>query len=327
MEQWSTTAIPAVRRAPYWIEAVNQAYVQLECAVPHRSSDPFFGAITRRELAEVNLSHITSTAQTVLRTPQQISKASEDVFLLSIQLAGAGQLVQDQKIARLKPGELALYDSTRPYELLFDHHFEQYVLSLPGSLLRKRLRNAEDMTACKITTAQSGTARLLSRMITELMDSPPAGGPVVDMAVADGLVSILVATLAENMGSLSLKDESVSLRCDRIKAYVLENLRDPDLSISKIAKRLNLTASTVHRAWEGEPDTLSKWMWSMRLKGAEQDLHRLACSDKTITEIAYHWGFSSSAHFSRAFRQHFGVPPKEARAGRRALLQSDLRPS
>ena len=107
---------------------------------------------------------------------------------------------------------------------------------------------------------------------------------------------------------------------------MLENLRDPELNIGKIAKRLSLTASTVHRAWEGEADSLTNWIWSMRLKGAEQDLRRLAHHNKTITEIAYHWGFSSSAHFSRAFRQHFGVPPKEARESMRALVQSDSMP-
>lgn len=326
MEQWSTTAVPATRRAPYWMEAVNKAYVQLECAVPSRSATPFFGAITRRELAEVSLSRISSTTQTVLRTPLQISRASEDIFLLSIQVAGAGQLVQDEKIAKLKPGDLALYDSTRPYQLLFDQDFEQYVLSLPGSVLRKRLRNAEDMTACKITSAQSGTARLLAYMVSELMACPPTGGPIVDLSLADSLVGILVAALAENLGSPSLKDDTGTVRRDRIKAYVLENLRDPELNIGKIANRLGLTASTVHRAWEGEADSLTNWIWSMRLQGAEQDLRRLAHHHKTITEIAYHWGFSSSAHFSRAFRQRFGVPPKEARESMRAQVQTNTMP-
>lgn len=326
MEQWSTTTIPPTRRAPYWMEAVNKAYVQLECTVPSRSSAPFFGAITRHELAAVSLSHITSTTQTVLRTPLQISRASEDIFLLSIQVAGAGKLVQDDKTAYLQPGELALYDSTRPYQLLFDQDFEQYVLSLPGSILRNRLHNAEDMTACKITSAQSGTARLLSHMVSELTDCPPSGGPSVDTSLADGLVSILVAALAENLGGLPLQNNTGSVRRDRIKAYVLENLRDPELNISKIAKRLDLTPSTVHRAWEGEADSLTSWIWSMRLQGAEQDLRQQAHHHRTITEIAYHWGFSSSAHFSRAFRRHFGVPPKEVRESMRALAQADSKP-
>lgn len=135
-----------------------------------------------------------------------------------------------------------------------------------------------------------------------------------------------MAALAENLGGLPLQDNTGSVRRDRIKAYVLENLRDPELNIGKIAKRLDLTPSTVHRAWEGEANSLTSWIWSMRLQGAEQDLRQLAHQHRTITEIAYHWGFSSSAHFSRAFRRHFGVPPKEVRENMRALVQADSKP-
>ena len=35
-----------------------------------------------------------------------------------------------------RPGDFALYDSTRPYQLLFDDDFEQIVLKLPGERLR-----------------------------------------------------------------------------------------------------------------------------------------------------------------------------------------------
>jgi len=30
---------------------------------------------------------------------------------------------------------------------------------------------------------------------------------------------------------------------------------------------------------------------------------------KTITDVAYSWGFSSSSHFSRVFRKYFGIVP------------------
>ena len=30
---------------------------------------------------------------------------------------------------------------------------------------------------------------------------------------------------------------------------------------------------------------------------------------KTITDVAFSWGFSSSSHFSRVFRKHFGFVP------------------
>ena len=52
-----------------------------------------------------------------------------------------------------------------------------------------------------------------------------------------------------------------------------------------------------------------------RLDGCRGDLARQ--SDRTISEIAFAWGFSSSAHFSRAFRKRFGVTPTAFRRGDR----------
>ncbi|CAN0543620.1 unnamed protein product, partial [Laminaria digitata] len=36
-------------------------------------------------------------------------------------------------------------------------------------------------------------------------------------------------------------------------------------------------------------------------------------AQESISEVAYRWGFSSSAHFSRSFRDHFGLSPREHR--------------
>ena len=37
--------------------------------------------------------------------------------------------------------------------------------------------------------------------------------------------------------------------------------------------------------------------------------------DRTILDIAQSWGFTSAAHFSRAFRAHYGMSPSDARGG------------
>ena len=66
------------------------------------------------------------------RTPALIARASEDYFLVSIQTQGRGVVSQDGRDAVLAPGDFALYDSTRPYQLTFDGPFQQFVLKLPG---------------------------------------------------------------------------------------------------------------------------------------------------------------------------------------------------
>jgi AraC-like DNA-binding protein len=53
--------------------------------------------------------------------------------------------------------------------------------------------------------------------------------------------------------------------------------------------------------------TVSDYIWRARLLHCRQELETQ--HGKTITDVAFSWGFSSSSHFSRVFRKHFGFVP------------------
>jgi AraC family transcriptional regulator, exoenzyme S synthesis regulatory protein ExsA len=56
--------------------------------------------------------------------------------------------------------------------------------------------------------------------------------------------------------------------------------------------------------------TPGKWLIERRLDHA---LHLLTHTDKTVSETAFESGFESASHFSRVFRQRFGVSPVSMR--------------
>ena len=43
-----------------------------------------------------------------------------------------------------------------------------------------------------------------------------------------------------------------------------------------------------------------------------------ADENHTICEIAFTWGFNSAPHFSRSFREQYGMPPRDYRARKAA---------
>ena len=100
---------------------------------------------------------------------------------------------------------------------------------------------------------------------------------------------------------------------EQIKALVRSRLADPELGVADIARALRLSPSTLHRAWAGEACSLSDWIWSQRLDAARRDLCEPALAARSVSEIAFSWGFSDAAHFSRAFRARFGCAPRELR--------------
>jgi AraC-like DNA-binding protein len=67
--------------------------------------------------------------------------------------------------------------------------------------------------------------------------------------------------------------------------------------------------------------TVSDYIWGARLQHCRQELETHA--GKTITDVAFSWGFSSSSHFSRVFRKCFGVVPSAIHKAQHAVASPD----
>ena len=52
---------------------------------------------------------------------------------------------------------------------------------------------------------------------------------------------------------------------------------------------------------------------SLPLTDLRADLKNPAQAQRTITDIAFSWGFNNGAHFSRVFREHTGLSPSDFR--------------
>ncbi|MBV6762123.1 AraC-like ligand-binding domain-containing protein [Rhodococcus opacus] len=306
----STDSVAHADRREFWTRAISRTYVDLQCDVPEPSGS-LGGSIEVADLATLGLSKVTSTAQSVLRTPAGIARACEDYFLVSVQNRGSGFVVQDDRIARFDPGDFVLYDTTRPYELHFTDDFEQYVLRLPGATLRTLVRNTDDLTARTVPGAQ-GAGKLLLTMVRTLLDDATMS-PQSAEAVAQSVEYILVAGLAGLSGLDAPPPELAARRLAAIKQEIRARLRDPDLSIASVAAALHLSPSTLHRAFASEPLSASEWIWTQRLEGAKRELVDPTLSNSSISDVAFAWGFSDPAHFSRAFRARFGCSPREYR--------------
>ena len=100
---------------------------------------------------------------------------------------------------------------------------------------------------------------------------------------------------------------------DRIRDFIGQHLRDPLLSIDRIAQALNCSKRHLHNAFADEEDSLAHYILRRRLQACMRDLNNPALAPRTITDIALSWGFNNSAHFSRVFREHTGLSSRAFR--------------
>lgn len=206
-----------------------------------------------------------------------------------------------------------MYDSTRPYMLTFDGDFKQYVLMFPGRVLRSELPDTERLTSSAVG-GQRGAGYLMINMIRALADNIDTLAPESACAIADSVRQILIAGLSTLPAAKRVPlspSRAYQLAC--IKACVRARLRDPTLSVASIAAELNMSVSTLHRSWGTETCSLADSIWAQRLDGAYRDLCDPSLARRSISEIAFSWGFNDAAHFSRTFRLRFGRTPTDAR--------------
>ncbi|MVT78859.1 helix-turn-helix domain-containing protein, partial [Bradyrhizobium cajani] len=58
---------------------------------------------------------------------------------------------------------------------------------------------------------------------------------------------------------------------------------------------------------------ISDWIWQRRLETAAKRLADPGCRHLSLGTLAYGCGFASQAHFSRRFKDKYGMAPSEFR--------------
>ena len=299
-------------RIDFWRDLICEEFVNLECETVRGGE--FSGEIRGGVgVGDLKFSEVLSDQQHVVRSRRQIAKATDAEFLISFQVAEQGLVRQGGREALLTPGSFALYDSTQPYSLTFRNPFHQFVLQMPKEVLARHLMNPEQYTAIPIS-GKSGLGSVLTNFLFSLARELQDVRHVSD-ELSENLVDLMAmafssSVMLEQVGSHSIVRESIKRR---IRCFIDNNLSDPELSNATIAQAQRISIRYLHKLFEDEEQTVHSLILNKRLERARRLLNDPAYAGHTIESIAYHSGFSSPAHFSRAFKKRYGVCPSEVR--------------
>lgn len=123
---------------------------------------------------------------------------------------------------------------------------------------------------------------------------------------------IFVALSELNRRRLADKRKAHSL-VERTCEAVAADLGDPDLTISKVSRKMGLSERALQRRLSEEGATFQMLHDKVRRQAAE-DL--LTVTNLSISDIAFRLGFKAVGNFTRAARRWFDCSPKEYRKGR-----------
>ena len=127
--------------------------------------------------------------------------------------------------------------------------------------------------------------------------------------------AILFSKYMDNFNKTEIAPNSTSLDQQfilEIIRYTKENIKEPNLNVEKLAEEFNLSRSQLYRKIKTLTDlTANELIRKIRLERAKELLEEN--SSLSVSEISYNVGFSSPSYFSKCFKAHFGVLPKEVK--------------
>ncbi len=238
-----------------------------------------------------------------------------DEYVLIIQKKGKCKIVTSDREVMLNSSEMILLSDSVNWDLQFSGNYSQIVLRFRSSYITPLISEKEIILMTCFSSC-IGVGNLLFNFLSSLKDELELGHIIQSGAVplSRSIINLIVACMLE-LNILNKKESSAiyEYHIYRIKNYIAQNLREPTLSIESISTALGISSPHLHRIFKNEPLSISHYFWSKRLQGCVNDLSDDTKSNESISTIAFSWGFNDSAHFSRVFKEKYGVSPSKWR--------------
>lgn len=307
----STSSVPAHESLAFWHDAVLATLVGLDISTEAGTVD---ATMRTDHLGELQISTVDSDPGEIHRSPRFVARGDGKQVLVALQCSGTCQVEQDGQYTELRPGDIAFFESLRPYRMRFPQRFRQKVFAVPRGLLGQPEEALGRITARTIRPV-GGLAALLSPFMSRLADTSESySGPVAER-LADSAVGLLAAAAAQQLGEepaeLPGADRVLLLRIQR---FIRWHLAEPDLTPAVIGRAHGISVRYLHRLFEQEGTTVGRWIRELRLQECRRELTGTA----SVGSVARRWGFSGTAHFGRAFRREYGISPTDWLQGERA---------
>lgn len=313
---FSTDVVSEQERHEYWQELASRLFLGLR--TERMRPGPFFGRLDHREAGPLGVTYLHSSAQSVHRGEAEIARAPRECYFLCMQVAGVCRLRQGREERYSQPGDVELFDGTRPGEISFEADYRRIVIVAPYATLRPRLSHPDEVVGSVLHTREGVGALVAAylRAFAENQVAEPVAG-----SVSDNLLELLA--LAFNTQGRSIQTNAASVREARrhaLRAYVERHLADPTLSPATAAAHFRMSTRYLHGLFAEEGESFMRWVLSRRLARCRKALEDPDLSARNIADIAFNWGFKDLTHFGRTFKKAFGMTPREWRNERARRL-------
>lgn len=292
-----------------WQDAIAEQFVPLDMRAP-RGRTGFYakGGIARFHQCVV--AQMTVTPHRLQRGKSAVRQASASHLKVLWPIQGHCRLRYDGREHMLLPQQWTIYETGAEYEIDVDETGTFLALMLHNSQCGGLMPALQRLRGRPLAVA--GPASVALATLGSLLKEDVSLDRRSEEALQDTIIALLDCGLRQG----SAAPAPPPARPDRLRAiqqFIRDNLADPDLSPDKIANIYGMSRRSLYTMFLDAGNTPAAFMLSTRLVAAVAMFENQACRQRSVTDVALECGFADMSHFSRVFRQRFGMSPSEWR--------------
>jgi AraC family transcriptional activator of tynA and feaB len=313
---YTTARVARGARVRYWNDLHSSLLSPIEIKPFDRSQ---FDATSKlAHLGQLRMVVTESAPAIIEHRARHVAQTKERRFRLLLSAHGRLRLQHFGCEATLGEGDFALLDDAAPYRIAFREPNRAICLAVSPPTLRTYLPAPSGLCGIAMS-ANTPMNSVVSGMLRGLCDQVQQGLPTEQGEVlAKNLLQVMASAYSLEHGWREERSVVASARCTEIKQYIEMHLRNPELGPTPIANALGVSRRYVRLLLATESDSVTAYIRRRRLEECAWELAQPLWQGRSITATASDWGFRSMAHFTRAFKEHYGSTPT---AFRRAKLQ------
>lgn len=305
---FSTHDVTAAERGDWWREVICRHYANVD--ITSKVDDTFQAETRLMSLGQLQLSSIRSSAISIKKQPRDPERIDQDAYFAVLLLSGRYRLEQHGRMACLLPGDIAIYDATQPHDIDCAGEFSKLIFAMPRPILTTRFARPDACTAIRIAGTQ-GIGAVTSNFLRTLSANLDQLGQHELATISESALNLISLALASIQPTKLKHSRSQAMTLTRIKCYIAQNLSVSDLDTRIIAQAVGISPRYINVLFAQENQSLMRYVLQQRLDRCYQDIANHKQNGLKISSIAFRWGFNDLSHFSRVFRQRYGMSPRE----------------
>lgn len=292
-----------------WRLAMAEVYYRLD--IQSRHEDRLIGELFDVQLDSLGISSFKADAQRVIRRKESAKIDNAENFVFLFPTRKNMQFEQRGRTGLVTPGNVLLLNSAEDYIVDVPDGSENITIKIDRSVLVDRIKGIDSLVA-RSSIASIHLVPVVTTLGAQLLKLPPGeNNDRLQSSVID--LICLMLDLREQPHSKNLARQTLgSALFDRIRSYMLQNLRDSGLSPDQAAMDHKISPRYLHKIFHHHGTSFGHLLLELRLQRAHQLISSYPLGlPVNLGEVAFECGFSSQSHFSTCYKKMFGLTPRQ----------------